>query len=70
MGSSERVDPRLAPLEALREKLRKTTKAEVIESEVEQAVRARPATRAVARPLLRSSSAATKTKKKKKRTKE
>lgn len=61
-AASARVDPRLAPLGALRDKLRKT--ADVTSSDSGSAPSPRPP-RPAARPLLRSSSAAIKTKKKK-----
>lgn len=68
-GPSDRVDPRFAPLSALREKLAKPSKDEAAPG---QSTVAKPAPRASARPVLRSSSAATKPKKttKKKRNKE
>lgn len=68
-GPSDRVDPRLAPLSALREKLAKPSKDGAAPG---QDTVAKPAPRASARPVLRSSSTATKPKKttKKKRNKE
>jgi uncharacterized protein len=68
-GPSDRIDPRLAPLSALREKLAKPSKDGAAPG---QDTVAKPAPRASARPVLRSSSAATKPKKttKKKRNKE